>query len=58
MTTLTSERYATRIAMPKVITSDTQNREYLKILTALHDRDRLSSEEKDLPCADVADFGL
>lgn len=48
---MTSEKYATGIAMPKVITSDTQNREYLKILVALRDQDKLSAEEENF--ADV-----
>lgn len=51
MTTMTSEKYTTHIAMPKVITSDTQNREYLKVLMALHDQDKLSAEEENF--ADV-----
>jgi HTH-type transcriptional regulator / antitoxin HigA len=51
MTTLTSEKYATEIATPKVIASDAQNREYLKILVRLREQERLSVAEENF--ADV-----
>jgi HTH-type transcriptional regulator / antitoxin HigA len=51
MTAMTSEKYATAIATPKVITSDAQNREYLKILVQLREQEHLSAAEKNF--ADV-----
>jgi HTH-type transcriptional regulator/antitoxin HigA len=51
MTTMTSAKYATEIGTPKVITSDAQNREYLKILVQLRDHEQLTVAEENF--ADV-----